>query len=367
MDTPGGENQAAPLFVGRQEELAALASHLVRTDGSRALVHGPAGIGKSALIRAFTSRYWRDFPGGMHVLPGPISDEWDPLRDAELVREAVRDPSRPSVVVFEEAHLPYLQVDSARVIGTVLPRARFIAASRSDECPHGWLNLALTELPKTELAEMFSGSGLSDDDVELLVSGLPGNPLLAGLVSRLAQQGVGVGDLRERLGPSSLPGLLGPNGVPLSPGDSDARPIEIRFKAFSAELLAKIEADPDIMRQLSPRAFEEFVASLYERHGFHVELTPQSADGGVDLYAVRYEPYGRCLTIVDCKRYAVHRPVQVGLVRHLRGVIEDKGASVGVLATTSTFTKGARKFQEAHGYRIGLQDWFDLQDMLRKT
>ncbi len=103
---------------------------------------------------------------------------------------------------------------------------------------------------------------------------------------------------------------------------------------------------------------------LYEKHGFEVELTPPSGDGGLDLYAVRYESYGKVLTIVECKRNAPDRPVGVELVRSLYGAVEDKGASIGVLATSSSFTAGAKSLQEKHKFRLALQDWFRLQDML---
>ncbi len=40
-------------------------------------------------------------------------------------------------------------------------------------------------------------------------------------------------------------------------------------------------------------------------------------------------------------------------------------ASVGVIATTSYFSKGARAFQAERPHRLGLQDFVSLKDMLR--
>lgn len=54
----------------------------------------------------------------------------------------------------------------------------------------------------------------------------------------------------------------------------------------------------------------------------------------------------------------------VEMVRSLRGAIDDHGASVGVLATTSSFTAGQKRFSSATAFGWRCQDWFDLQDML---
>ncbi|MCA1678577.1 MAG: restriction endonuclease [Actinobacteria bacterium] len=90
--------------------------------------------------------------------------------------------------------------------------------------------------------------------------------------------------------------------------------------------------------------------------GFDVELTRPSRDGGVDLYVVRRMPAGRLLMLVDCKRHAPHRPVGVGLVRHLYGVVEAEDASAGVIATSS-FSDEAQAFQAQREFKLGLVDY----------
>jgi restriction system protein len=121
------------------------------------------------------------------------------------------------------------------------------------------------------------------------------------------------------------------------------------------------------MYQLRPRQLEELMAELYARQGFDVELTPETRDGGVDLYLVQHTSYGRLLTVVDCKRKGADRPVKVEVVRQMLGTIEETGASAGVLATTSRFTSGAIKLGERYPFRLGLQDYFDLHSMLRSA
>ena len=140
--------------------------------------------------------------------------------------------------------------------------------------------------------------------------------------------------------------------------------LEVRFRAVSDAFIRRVASRPEILLQLSPRAFEELMAELYERQGFSVELTPPSRDGGVDLYVVEHRSFGSLLTVVDCKRYAPNRPVGVGLVRQMLGTVEAKRASAGVIATTSMFTAGAKSFTEDFQFRLGLQDYAAIADVL---
>jgi division/cell wall cluster transcriptional repressor MraZ len=142
-----------------------------------------------------------------------------------------------------------------------------------------------------------------------------------------------------------------------------ARNIEV----VRSDLFERMQAGPELMHQLTPRQFEEFVAELYSRQGFEVVLTPETRDGGVDLYVVEHTAYGRLLTVVDCKRLRPDRPVGVELVRTLLGTIKIKDASAGVIATTSRFTKDALAEGAKFPFRVGLQDYFGLQTMLSDT
>ena len=69
---------------------------------------------------------------------------------------------------------------------------------------------------------------------------------------------------------------------------------------------------------------------------------------------------GKLLTLVECKRFSPDHKVGVDLVRSLYGVVEEKRATGGVIATTSSFTRGARQFQQNLEYRLSLRDFGDL-------
>ena len=114
------------------------------------------------------------------------------------------------------------------------------------------------------------------------------------------------------------------------------------------------------MREMPPRAFEILVAAVFRNHGFDVELTPQTNDGGLDCIAVRNDPLtGLNYYLIECKRYAEDNHVGVGIVRALYGVLADQSATKGIVATTSFFTRGAKEFAQRNSTRLALVD-FDL-------
>ncbi len=88
---------------------------------------------------------------------------------------------------------------------------------------------------------------------------------------------------------------------------------------------------------LSPKAFEHYVAGLFERRGYTVEVRGRSGDLGVDLALRRLD--GR-LAIVQCKRY--RHTVGPDIVRELFGTMVHERAAHGFLVTTAEISEGAR-------------------------
>lgn len=112
-------------------------------------------------------------------------------------------------------------------------------------------------------------------------------------------------------------------------------------------LLDKILRSPELMRDLSPRDFEKFVATLIDKLGFEdVVITPRSNDQGRDILAVKRVHGIPVLFAFECKRYGSDKPIGVELLRALFGTISygPTKANKGVLVTTSRFTSGARRF-----------------------
>jgi HJR/Mrr/RecB family endonuclease len=114
------------------------------------------------------------------------------------------------------------------------------------------------------------------------------------------------------------------------------------------ELTEALSSCPKLMREITPREFEEVVSEIFRSKGFEVDLTQRTADGGKDIIAIHTDSLGiRNKYFIECKRYAEHKKVGVALVRALQGVKNTKdGPNKTILVTTSTFTQGAKNFVE---------------------
>lgn len=133
------------------------------------------------------------------------------------------------------------------------------------------------------------------------------------------------------------------------------------------ELLCHVAESPERVFDLEPRQFEELVAEILERMGLEVQLTPQAKDGGRDIIASMPSALGELLAIVECKRYSPDRPVGLDIVERFLYTVRDKDlASLGMIATTSRFTKGALEACERHKYQMLLRDYSHLEEWLER-
>lgn len=94
--------------------------------------------------------------------------------------------------------------------------------------------------------------------------------------------------------------------------------------------------------RLSPAEFEAYVAQrLFSRHGYRVQNTPESRDGGVDLFVEDTE--GR-RAVVQCKR---HRgTVGAAAVRDLYGTVVHNDVDMGYLISTGKISDAARAWAQ---------------------
>jgi hypothetical protein len=131
----------------------------------------------------------------------------------------------------------------------------------------------------------------------------------------------------------------------------------ILVEAVNDELLRHLAKCPQLMYQLTSRRFEELVARIFSDHGFDVELTRASRDGGYDILAKLHNPATSFIALVECKKYSPENRVGVEIVRGLYGVTEMKGANQGLVVTSSFFTRGAVEETARIGSKLGLKDY----------
>lgn len=100
--------------------------------------------------------------------------------------------------------------------------------------------------------------------------------------------------------------------------------------AFSAWVERKKE---EFWRSLSGVEFENELAKLFMGMGYQVELTPKTADGGVDLILKKNGKK----TVVQCKAHK--RPISIGTARELSAAVRDFGANAGLIACLEGVTR----------------------------
>ena len=133
------------------------------------------------------------------------------------------------------------------------------------------------------------------------------------------------------------------------------------------EMIKYFRDHPEEMYSMAPRKFEELIAAIFKNHGFNVELTPATRDGGIDIIAVENSKLtGENVHLVECKRYARYKHVGIGIVQRLLGVVTQMQATKGIIVTTSFFTSDAKEAASNSKHVLTLRDYDVLVDWLNE-
>jgi len=152
---------------------------------------------------------------------------------------------------------------------------------------------------------------------------------------------------------------------------SDETPAESKSGSLivtdiNSELKRYLGNHPEKLYNLSPRKFEELIASILEDLGFEVELTQATRDGGSDIIAYIRNAVCEYLTLVECKKYAPGNKVGVGIIREVTGVHHIKKATKSIIVTTSFFSPDAIKEAATFEHQLELKDYESVKTWLRK-
>jgi restriction system protein len=164
--------------------------------------------------------------------------------------------------------------------------------------------------------------------------------------------------------PIKQSGLVDINGNPFSSETAEKKLITETIKVINNSLVEKVNSNPSLIFQITPRNFEELVAELLEKEGFKVNLTKKTRDGGKDIFVAQKNNLGNFLYYVECKQYAPENPVGVNLVRELYGTISADRATAGLLVTSSYFTKDAISFTQNIQHQLSLKGYIDLKQWI---
>jgi len=126
-----------------------------------------------------------------------------------------------------------------------------------------------------------------------------------------------------------------------------------------------LHAQQEDIARMHWRQFELLVGEWFRRSGYSVVVTLPSGDGGIDIRASRDDGIvGPELVVAQAKRYRVDRTVDIDSVKAFWTDIDEVGATRGVVATTSSLAKGARKFCEARPYRLTVAENATVREWL---
>jgi len=152
----------------------------------------------------------------------------------------------------------------------------------------------------------------------------------------------------------------GPEAKSLYTDNSEISSKIVVVQSINAALLQQLAATPMLLHKLESRKFEELVAHLLEDQGCEVTLTKRTRDGGYDVLGRMKSGPANLLFLAECKRYSPENKVGVEVVRGLYGVTEAHRANLGLVITTSSFTRDAREEKLRIGPRIDLKEYSDL-------
>lgn len=353
-------------FIGRDTELGFLSRSLLQGRSSAVGIFGERGVGKTALAMAFGMRSRNSFPGGIyHAHANPTR------RLTEIIDSQVSQVNSPYLLILDDLEFSSSPESELIELRSARPTARIIGVSR--HLLHGAVfdsTLPLTGLAGNDLHELLERHGstiLSAHEMRRVREAVDGNPRTAMLVLQALRSNGGVlpSDIISLVHDFVQPGILGPDGRPISAQSDVPKKIRIDVISVGDELFRILERNPALMRELSSRKFEEVIAELLARHGYEITLTPASRDGGKDIYAAKKDDLGSFLFIVECKKYHPDNHVGVGVVRQLYGVVSAERATAGIVATTSFFTKDAKDFQQEVRNQMSLKDFYAIQDWLK--
>lgn len=107
--------------------------------------------------------------------------------------------------------------------------------------------------------------------------------------------------------------------------------------------------------------FELMVGEAFRGSGYSVvDQALPGPDGGVDLVVDK----NQARFFVQCKHWR-NKPIGVGVIRELMGVVASHGASGGIVVTSGRFTEDAKEFAQTSG--IELIDGERLQTLVQRA
>ncbi|WP_417397088.1 restriction endonuclease [Gimesia chilikensis] len=351
-----------PNFVGRENEIEWLFD-FYRHRGNfftPVIVQGPGGVGKTTLLKQFLASTPLTFdPSWLDLSPFDKPHEAINSFMERLATGRDQNFGRRIVVLDGVERMDDSQISSVvnRIFNWKAVRGLIISSRRRITLkPSETLELLPLELDAAKkLLELTTDLKVEPHELERLVTSVNCYPLaiqlLAGLIRSNSSDDI------SRLITGNFYDLSDVTSAPSSEILVVTKP---KLITTSEALVNNLKKQPENVRDLSPRDFENLLAELLTDMGWEVEVTKQTRDGGKDILAYMNTDLGRFLCLVEAKRYREDRKIGVDLVRTLFGTLCDFQANSAMMVTTSTFSRDAQEFQQRHQYQLSLRDYADI-------
>ena len=150
------------------------------------------------------------------------------------------------------------------------------------------------------------------------------------------------------------------HGCPIDLNDLEKRKINSMQAARSRQMSLHTVASIVAAFEENPTEFEQFCARLFRKMGFFVEVTPETNDGGYDLFMRRQGS----MFIAECKCYKPETPIGRPMLQKLVGANAIKQADVMMFITTSRFSGAAVEY--GRNFHMHLIDGEQLIAMMNR-
>jgi|GEM_PF-6887591 len=130
-------------------------------------------------------------------------------------------------------------------------------------------------------------------------------------------------------------------------------------------IISSIKKNPSELYNLNWKKFEDLMAHLLENFGWEIFPMGYTKDDGIDILAVRkVQPGIKFTMMVQCKKYSQDRKVGVSVVKDVWATKWEKGLHHAMIATTSSFTKGA--ITKADSWNFDLRNHDGILEMCKE-
>lgn len=352
-------------FIGREKELEWLDECLYRRD-SPIIVSGPAGIGKTSLVKHwFSSRRISYSPLWLDLFSNIEDNAIDNLLIEIRKISDERSIRRLAIVIDGTDVWPQKKHEevASRIFNHKIVESLIFIKQKELKFERG-RHLSLKPLSNSSTGDLLRkllSSELTDQQFSKAIEASKGFPLALSILSQLIKDD----NVNSILSSSEDPLYNIQNGI-LVPKEQILTVTKPIIVEANHKLIESLKKQPVGIRNLTPREFEKLLADLLRDMGWDVELTKQTRDGGSDILAYLNTGIGRLLCLVEAKHYREDRKIGVDLVRTLYGTLCDAQANSAMLVTSSSFTSDAKTFQKKHEYQLTLREYADVVEWIMK-